>query len=124
MTVRPMWPDHPLHVDARGRTAETGAEDHVRDLVEQVLFTAPGERVNRPEFGCGLLQLVFAPNSEALAATVELTAQAALRQWLSTVMEVVAVEIEHDEATLRVVVRYTLLRTGESVEAAFERGLP
>jgi phage baseplate assembly protein W len=124
MTVRPTWPDHPLHVDARGRTAEIGAEDHVRDLVEQVLFTAPGERVNRPEFGCGLLQLVFAPNSEALAATVELTAEAALRRWLSTVMEVVAVEIEHDEATLRVVVRYTLLRTGESVEAAFERGLP
>ena len=51
-------------------------EDHVRDLIEQVLFTTPGERVNRPTFGSGLLQLVFAPNSDALAAATEMTVQA------------------------------------------------
>jgi phage baseplate assembly protein W len=117
-------PDHPMQVDARGRTAETTYDDHVRDLVEQVLFTAPGERVNRPEFGCGLLQLVFSPNSDALAATTELTTQAALRQWLSSVVEVADVTVEHDDATLRVAVRYVLLRTGEPVEATFERSAP
>ena len=55
--------DFPYHVDGTGRSATTGAADHVRDLIEQVLFTAPGERVMRPDFGSGLLALVFEPNS-------------------------------------------------------------
>ena len=55
--------DFPYHFDGRGRTATTGRDDHIRDLIEQVLFTAPGERVMRPDFGSGLLALVFEPNS-------------------------------------------------------------
>ena len=51
--------DFPYHFDARGRTAETGEADHLRDLIEQVLFTAPGERVMRPDFGCGIADMVF-----------------------------------------------------------------
>ena len=68
--------DFPFRFDGRGRTATTGDDEHVRDLIEQVLFTAPGERVNRPTFGSGLLQLVFAPNSDELAAATQLTVQA------------------------------------------------
>jgi len=60
--------DFPYDVDALGRTAGTTDEEHVRDLVEQVLFTNPGERVNRPTFGSGLLSLVFAPASDALVS--------------------------------------------------------
>ena len=74
--------DFPFHFDNRGRTALTDDEDHIRDLIHQVLFTSPGERVMRPNFGSGLLQLVFAPNSTELAATTQLLAQAALQQWL------------------------------------------
>ena len=55
--------DFPFHFDARGRTATPPTTDHIRDMIEQLLFTAPGERVNRPDFGSGLLQMVFAPNS-------------------------------------------------------------
>ena len=55
--------DHPWHIDATGRTAQTDDAGHLRDLIEQVLFTAPGERVMRPDFGSGLLGLVFEPNS-------------------------------------------------------------
>ena len=62
--------DFPFHFDSRGRTASTSDEDHIRDMIEQVLFTGPGERVNRPDFGTGLMQLVFAPNSDELAATL------------------------------------------------------
>ena len=72
--------DFPFHYDSRGATASAGYADHVRDMIEQLLFTNPGERVNRPDFGCGLLQLVFAPNSPELAATLQFTAQAALEQ--------------------------------------------
>ena len=67
--------DHPFHLDNRGRTAETGRDDHIRDLIEQVLFTSPGERVNRPTFGCGLTQLLFAPNSPELAAATQFLVQ-------------------------------------------------
>jgi phage baseplate assembly protein W len=55
--------DYPFHLNAQNRTAEANEDEYIRDLIEQVLFTIPGERVNRPEFGCGLMQLVFAPNS-------------------------------------------------------------
>jgi len=114
--------DYPFSFDGRGRTAATGYEDHVRDLIEQVLFTSPGERVNRPTFGCGLLQLVFAPNSEALAAATQLTVHAALQQWLADLIEVRAVEVESVESTLRVTVTYTLRRTGTVRSEAFTAG--
>ncbi len=114
--------DFPFAFDGRGRTASTAYEDHVRDLIEQVLFTSPGERVNRPTFGCGLLQLVFAPNSDALAAATQLTVQAALQQWLGDLIEVAAVEVENVDSTLRVTVSYALRRTGAVRTDVFSAG--
>ena len=114
--------DYPLSFDGRGRTGETGTEEHVRDLIEQVLLTSPGERVNRPTFGCGLLQLVFAPNSDTLAAATQLTVQAALQQWLGELIEVRAVEVEHPDSTLRVTVKYALRRTGTEQVETFSVG--
>ena len=80
--------DFPFHFDDRGRTAPTDDDDHVRDMIEQLLFTSPGERVNRPDFGSGLLQLVFAPNSPELAAAVQFMVQAALQQYLGDLIDV------------------------------------
>jgi len=116
--------DHPFHIDDRRRTAETGEEDHVRDMIEQVLFTNPGERVNRPGFGAGLDQLVFGPNSPEVAATVQALVQGALQQWLADRLRVETVEIVADDAALRITVQYTLLRNLERRLAAFERSLP
>jgi phage baseplate assembly protein W len=84
--------DFPFHFDNLGRTAPTSDDDHIRDMIEQLLFTNPGERVNRPDFGSGLLQLVFAPNSPELAATLQFTVQAALQRWLGDLIEVQALE--------------------------------
>jgi phage baseplate assembly protein W len=105
--------DFPFHVDARGRTAGTGHADHVRDMIEQLLFTAPGERVNRPDFGCGLLDLVFEPNSFELAAVLQVTAEASLQSWLGDVITVETLTVTAEDATLRVEVRYLLKATGE-----------
>ena len=63
------WLDHPFHLDGTGRSASVGEDEHIRDMIEQILFTSPGERVMRPDFGCGLKQLVFMPASDALAAS-------------------------------------------------------
>ena len=116
--------DYPYHFDSRGRTAPTGDEEHARDLIEQVLFTSPGERVNRPDFGSGLLQLVFAPNSEELAAATQFLVQGALQQWLSDVIQVEDVDIGTVDSALEVKVAYRLRRTQERRVDEFRRPLP
>ena len=113
--------DFPFHFDSRGRTATTSDDDHIRDMIEQFLFTNPGERVNRPDFGSGLLQLVFAPNSPELAAALQFTVQAGLQQWLGDVIEVQALEVTSEEATLRVDLKYLVRRTQETSTATFTR---
>jgi phage baseplate assembly protein W len=113
----------PFRYDGRGRTAETSEDRHIRDLIEQVLFTSPGERVNRPTFGCGLLRLVFAPNGDAAASAAQMTVQGALQQWLGNVVRVDLVEVENIDSTLRVTVTYLVLRTQERLVADFVRRL-
>ncbi len=115
--------DFPLRFDGRGRTAETDADGHIRDLIEQVLFTSPGERVNRPTFGSGVLQLVFTPNSDQLAATTQFLVQGALQQWLGDLIQVNAVQVDNEDSTLRVVVQYTVRRTQQQQVAQFSRAV-
>ena len=114
--------DYPFGFSGQGRTRECSDDEHLRDLIEQVLFTSPGERVNRPTFGCGLLQLVFAPNSDTLAAATQLSVQAALQQWLGDLIEVRGVEVANPESTLRVTVRYADRRTTEERTERFTLG--
>ena len=113
--------DYPFHFDARGRTASTTPDDHIRDLIEQVLFTAPGERVNRPEFGSGLLRLVFEPNSDALGAATQLAVQGALQQWLGDLILVEGVQVESQEAAVQVLIQYVIRRTQQRTVAQFRR---
>ena len=116
--------DHPYHFDRRGHTAGTGDRDHIRDLIEQVLFTAPGERVNRPTFGSGLRELVFQPNSAELAATTQFLAQGALQEWLGDLIQVADVQVTAEDAQLHVTVRYTVRRTQESANRRIRRLSP
>lgn len=112
----------PFQFDTRGRTAAAGDEKHIRDLIEQVLFTSPGERVNRPTFGCGLMQLVFQPNSDELAATTQFLVQGALQQWLGDLIQADEVRVESEDSSLHVTIVYTIRRTGERKVAEFTRG--
>jgi phage baseplate assembly protein W len=119
-----VYVDFPFRVDARGRTAETDESDHVRDLIEQLLFTAPGERVNRPDLGSGLLQMVFAPTSPEIAAALQFAIQAALQRWLGDVVDVRALEVTSEESTLLVSLEYAVRRTGEVRRETFARSAP
>jgi len=101
----------PFQFDGRGRTLDPLA-DYVRQLVEQVLFTSPGERVNIPDFGSGLLQLTFAPNSMEMAAATQFTVQGALQKWLSAYIKVQSVVASAENSTLTVSVTYAPLNTG------------
>jgi phage baseplate assembly protein W len=114
----------PYQYDNRGRTADANADDHIRQMIEQVLFTSPGERVNRPTFGCGLLQLVFAPNGDTLAAATQMSVQGGLQQWLGDLIAVEAVQVENEDATLRVRVQYVIRRSQTRTTALFIQGGP
>jgi phage baseplate assembly protein W len=113
--------DYPFKIDGRGRTALTSDDEHIRDMIEQFLFTNPGERVNRPDFGSGLLQMIFAPNSPELATALQHTIQAGLQRWLGDLIEVQTLEVTSEESTLRVVVKYVVRRTNETQTQTFER---
>lgn len=116
-----MHVDHPFHFDGRGRTASTSDADHVRDLIEQVLFTQPGERVNRPDFGSGLLQLTFAPLSDELASATQFLVQGALEQWVGHLVAIDEVRVTREDGTLRIFIGYVIQRTGERRVERFER---
>ncbi|WP_218606479.1 GPW/gp25 family protein [Massilia sp. CF038] len=113
--------DFPFHFDSRGRTASTGEADHIRDMIEQFLFTNAGERVNRPDFGSGLLAKVFEPNSPELATALQFSIQAGLQRWLGDLIEVRKLEVISREGTLTIDVVYALRSTGETTSASFAR---
>lgn len=106
--------DFPFRVDGRGRSGLATDRDHIRDLIEQVLFTSPGERVNRPTFGCGLLQLVFQPNSEPLGLAIQATVRASLQQWLGELVAVESVVVVAEDAVLQVTVSYSIRGSGQT----------
>lgn len=106
--------DFPFHFDGRHRTATAGDDKHIRDMIEQFIFTNAGERVNRPDFGSGLLHLVHAPNSPELASALQFTMQAGLNRWLGDLIEVRALDVQSEGAELRIKVDYAVRRTGET----------
>ncbi len=111
--------DYPFHFDNWGRTASIGTDDHIREMLEQLLFTNPGERVNRPDFGSGLQQLVFAPNSPELAAALQFTLKAAILRWLGDLIELLALEVTSEDSTLNIFISYIVRRTNERQVAQF-----
>lgn len=111
---------YPYKIDERGRTAESDYDNHIREMIEQLLFTMSGERVNRPDFGCGILQLVYAPNSPELASATQFLVQGSLQQWLGDLVRVEDVLVRAVESTLHITVQYVVLRNQERRTDNFE----
>lgn len=104
----------PFHFDRRGRTATADDDTHIRDMIEQLLFTNPGERVNRPDFGSGLMQMVFAPNSPEMAAALQFTLRGALQRWLGDLIELQDLQVASVDSTLTIGVQYVKRRTNQT----------
>jgi len=119
----PTYVEFPFQIDWNGRAATTDTTGHVRDLLEQILFTAPGERVNRPDFGSGIDHAVFRPNSELLVQTIRATTEAALQQWLGHVIQVVSLDVQAEDSRLTVEVVFSLRNSNEPRTVKFERAL-
>jgi phage baseplate assembly protein W len=114
---------YPYQFSSLGRTAEANDARHVRDLIEQVLFTIPGERVMRPDFGSGVAQLVFAPNSAELASATQMLIQGSLQQWLGEVIVVQGVRVEANDAVLSITVQYSLRSNDQTQVQTFTQPL-
>ncbi|MBW4528030.1 MAG: GPW/gp25 family protein [Phormidium tanganyikae FI6-MK23] len=112
---------YPFELDGRGRVAQSPYETHVRQMIEQVLFTNPGERVNRPDFGCGIMQLVFAPNSDELVTATQFLIEGALNTWLNDVISLEGVQIENDDSRLVVTIQYIVRLTQQRQVSRFSR---
>lgn len=113
--------DHPYDIAAGGTTARADADGHLRDLIELILFTSPGERVNRPDFGSGLEQLVFEPNSDILAAALQGNVEASLQHYLGDRIQLEGVAVENVDSTLRITVSYRARRDGRQRVERFEQ---
>jgi uncharacterized protein len=109
----------PYQIDGGGRTALADVDTHIRDLIEQLLFTSPGERVNRPDFGTALQQLVFAPNSPEVASATQFLVQGALQQSLGELIVIEGVNVDSQDATLTVTITYMVRRTQQRQSATF-----
>ncbi|WP_374637598.1 GPW/gp25 family protein, partial [Paracoccus sp. (in: a-proteobacteria)] len=116
------WLSAPYRIDGSGRTAMTGdIRRHARDLIEAVLFTSPGERVNRPDFGSGLLDMVFDTNNQALETAADFLIQSAIQRHLSEILTVSELALHRDEGVLEITLSYVLRDSGETVTDSFRR---
>ncbi|HUR63776.1 MAG TPA: GPW/gp25 family protein [Candidatus Thermoplasmatota archaeon] len=122
MTRPTLFPSDPFAVAPTGRIATAGGDAHVRQMIRQVLFTRPGERVNLPEFGCGLLALTFEPNSVGLAAATRFLVHGALERWLGDLIDVRDVRVDAQDSTLFVEVTYARRLDGRAVTERFVGG--
>ena len=114
------WLSAPYRIDGSGRTAMTGdIRRHARDLIEAVLFTSPGERVNRPDFGSGLLDMVFDTNNQALETAADFLIQSAIQRHLSEILTVSELSVRRDEGLLEITLSYVLRDSGETVTDSF-----
>jgi uncharacterized protein len=117
---------YPLRINQQGRTAEALEDEHIRNLIEQVLFTMPGERVNRPTFGSNIRQIIFAPNNSELVTATQFLLQGALEQWLGDVIQVQAIEATtissiSEGDSIQVIVQYIVRRTQQQQVVQFTR---
>ena len=103
----------PYRIGPDGRTASATTDEHVRQLIEQILFTAQGERVNRPDFGAGVRQLIFAENAPEVATAMQHLVQSSLQRWMGELIEVRAVDVRAADSTLIVVVRFRAIDSGD-----------
>ena len=106
--------DYPYGVSSTGAPGTTSPDDHLRDLILQILFTNPGERVNLPEFGAGVQQLVFAPNSDALRTSAQFLISNSLQRWLGDRIDISQVSLTSqpgEEETVTIEIAYVVKST-------------
>lgn len=104
---------YPFSIGQEGAVGLADDDGHILQMIEQVLFTNPGERVNRPDFGCGLYALVFEPMSSEMVAVTQALVRANLLKWLGDLIHIEELLVEARDSRLTISIDYAVLRTGE-----------
>ncbi|HEU0002435.1 MAG TPA: GPW/gp25 family protein [Ktedonobacteraceae bacterium] len=112
---------YPLSITDEGLVATTGYSQHIEQLIEQVLFTMPGERVNLPDFGTGITRLIFSPGNAEMVSATQFLIQGALQQWLGSLIQVQAVQVIAEDSALNVTIQYMVRQTKQAHIANFTR---
>lgn len=112
--------DYPFQFNGRGRTGQSNEDEYIRELIEQVLLTAPGERVMRPTFGSGVRQLLFGAASPEVATATQYLVQSSLQQWLADLITVEAVDVQAREGELLIQVQYVVRRSQARATTQFK----
>jgi len=118
-----MYFNFPFVIDDNGRSSVTNEENHIKNLIEQLLFTSTGERVNRPNFGTGINRILFEPNNDVLAMSVDTLIQSSLNLWLDHLIMVESVSVENKDSILEVTVKYTIRKNQRTNINTFRRDL-
>ncbi len=116
-----MYFSYPFSIDDNGRSSVTNEEQHIENLIEQVLFTSPGERINRPSFSCGLKQIIFEPNSDILAISIDTLVQSSLNLWLDHLIAIESVNVQNKDSILEVTVKYMIRKNQRTNVTTFRR---
>ncbi|HVR07643.1 MAG TPA: GPW/gp25 family protein [Thermoanaerobaculia bacterium] len=116
-----MFVRFPFQLDLGRDVAQSPDEPHLRELIEELLFVSPGERVNRPTFGCPLIERVFAPDTAETAAATQVMVQTSLQQWLGALIQVLGVNVQFQDDQMIVTVSYQDRRTRRTAAARFTR---
>lgn len=112
---------YPFGITDEGLVAITGYSQHIEQLIEQILFTMPGERVNLPDFGTGITRLIFDPGNAEMISATQFLIQGALQQWLGNLIQVQAVQVFAEDSTLNVIIQYIVKQTRQLYVATFTR---
>ena len=112
---------YPYRINSRGKTSVTKSNDeYIREAIEQTLFTMPGERVNRPGFGTGIMSYLFAPAGDETMMALKHMIQSDLQRHLLDLIQVVDVRAKSEDTTIKVTVEYVALDSWEKGVAHFE----
>ena len=114
---------YPIRFNKSGRIALSSDNQHISGMIEQLLFTNPGERVNQPDFGSGLNQLMFSPNSPELAAALQFSMQAALQRWLGDLIQVQSLSVTSQDSQLNIEIDYVVRSANQPVSVTFTQSV-
>lgn len=112
---------YPFSITDEGLVATTGYGQHIEQLIEQVLFTIPGERVNLPDFGTGITQLIFNPENAEVVSATQFIIQGQLQHWLGDLIQMQSVQVVAQDSTLQVTIQYIVKQTRQPRVATFTR---
>jgi phage baseplate assembly protein W len=110
---------YPFRINSRARTETANYEDHIRHLIKQALFTMPGERVNRPDFGSELMQLTFNNLGDEVTSTIQFLVQGSIQQHLGDLIQLEAVEIQSFDSRLQVIINYIIKSSSDRRTTSF-----